>query len=128
MTLRKKAFRFLQLSGLSFLVNFGITVIGHEILGVPAEVAFALALITVFVMNFYMLRYYVYQGIDEPAVRQFIKYAGSAVSFRGFEYLFFLMFYTWFGYEYKLVLVSVLLISSIIKFLWYRYLFELKVD
>jgi putative flippase GtrA len=115
------------MSGLSFLVNSGLTIFVHEILGAPTEFAFALALLTVFIMNFYLLRYYVYQGADNPAGQQFLEYASSAISFRGLEYLSFLLLHTWFDYEYKLVLVSILLISSIVKFLWYQYLFESKI-
>jgi putative flippase GtrA len=126
MKLQRKPLRFLQVSGLSFLVNLGMTIFIHEVLGISAEAAFAIALIAVFVMNFYTLRYYVYQGQNRPAGRQFLEYTSSTLGFRGLEYLAFLLFYTWYGYEYRLVLIIVLVCSTIMKFLWYRYIFETR--
>jgi len=126
MSLQRKALRFLQQSALSFIVNFGITIILHEVLGQAPEVAFAVALVIVFSMNFFLLRFYVYQGKEQPMVRQFMGYSGSAISFRGIEYLSFLILHTWLEYDYRLVIISILVVSSLFKFVWYRYLFEFK--
>jgi putative flippase GtrA len=127
MKLQQKVLRFLQASGLSFLVIFGMTIFVHEVLGTSTEVAFSAALIAVFVMNFFMLRYYIYQGSDNPVGRQFLEYTGSAISFRGLEYVSFLLLHTWYEYEYRLVVLAVLVCSTIMKFLWYRYIFESRV-
>jgi putative flippase GtrA len=126
MTLGRNAIRFLNNSVLSFAVNLGLTMIIRELLKAPAEVAFAIALVAVFVMNFFTLRYYVYQGELKPWIEQFTVYTGSAATFRGLEYVSFLLLHTWLGMDYRLVVIAILIVSSIVKFSWYRLVFETR--
>lgn len=124
MILKRNAIRFLNNSALSFVVNLGLTVFIREFLGAPAEVSFAIALVIVFTMNFFTLRYYVYQGEVKPWREQFAIYTGSAATFRGLEYVAFLLLHTWLGIDYRFVIVAILIVSSIVKFFWYRLVFN----
>lgn len=126
MILKRNAIRFLNNSALSFVVNLGLTIFIRELLGAPAEVSFAIALVTVFIMNFFTLRYYVYQGESIPWRGQFAVYTGSAATFRGLEYVGFLLLHTWLGIDYRFVIISILIVSSIVKFFWYKLVFNTR--
>jgi putative flippase GtrA len=121
---KTKFLRFLLLSGLSFLVNLGLTVGLHELLGVPERWSFAIALVTVFAMNFLLLRHCIYDGRQGSIQTQLAGYTASAGAFRLLEYLAFLLLLGWLDADYRLVVVSVLAVSAILKFLTYRFLFE----
>jgi putative flippase GtrA len=108
------------LSGASFALNFGITVGLHQVLGAPEEAAFAVALVTVFVMNFLGMRYFVYPGEHRSVGKQLMLFAVSSGSFRGLEYLAFLALHTWLHYPYRLVLVVVLGTSFVAKYCYYK--------
>ena len=85
--------RYFFVTGLSFITNLSLTVFFTEVLNLPEEVSFAIALITVFVMNFLFMRYYIYLSQEGSATRQFIMYTFSAFGFRGLEYIAFLIFH-----------------------------------
>ena len=57
----KALFRWAQLSCASFVINFGLTVVLHEWGHMSEEAAFAMALAVVLVMNFLLMRWYVYE-------------------------------------------------------------------
>ena len=116
--------RFLMLSVLSLFVNVGLTISLHELCYLPEELAFAMALVVVFTMNFFLLRYYVYDGIGRQAERQFIIYAGSALAFRGTEYVAFLVLHSWLRLDYRLAVVGIAVGSACAKFFYYRFVFE----
>jgi putative flippase GtrA len=121
----KRSFlRFLVLSGLSFVVNLGLTVGLHELLAVPERWSFVIALVTVFTMNFLLLRHFVYDGQQGSIAGQLAGYTASAGAFRLLEYLAFLVLLGWLDADYRLVVVGVLAVSAILKFLTYRFLFE----
>ena len=54
--------RFLVLSGLSFALNLAFTAALHEGVGLGADASFALALVAVFLVNFTLMRWYVFPG------------------------------------------------------------------
>ena len=121
----KALFRWAQLSCASFVTNFGLTVVLHEWGQMSTEAAFAISLAVVLVMNFLLMRWYVYErNTNAGAVwQQFGLYLGSAVVFRATEYGSFLLWHTWYGSDYRLVVVGVSVISSAVKFFYYRLLF-----
>ena len=120
----KALFRFLQLSCASFVINFGFTLVLHEWGRMPEEAAFAIALAVVLVMNFVVMRWYIYETPGGTIWQQFGLYLGSACAFRAAEYGAFLVWHTWCGGDYRLAVVSITAVSAGLKFLYYRVLFE----
>ena len=117
-------FRWAQLSCASFVVNFGLTVVLHEWGRMSAEAAFAMALAVVLVMNFLLMRWYVYQTKASAIWQQFGLYLCSAIVFRAAEYGAFLLWHTWYGNDYRVAVVGISVISSGVKFFYYRFLFD----
>lgn len=111
--------RFALQSALSFAMNFGLTVLLHEEVGMREEGAFALVLSLTTVMNFLLLRYFVYPGRHGAFFRQFGFFAASSLGFRCLEYALFLIFHTWLGFAYRLVIVGTLVTTFITKFFYY---------
>ena len=104
----------------SFVVNLGMTVGLHERLSVDPTVAYAVALLTVFLMNFVFFRYYVFSQPEPLPIRsQFMAYAGSAVGFRLAEYLFFLLIHVVFAVHYVVTIIAVQGASFIAKYFFY---------
>jgi putative flippase GtrA len=112
--------RFGVSAGLSFGTNLGLTVALHEFCRLPEEAAFATSLVTVFLMNFLVLRYYVFPGSQRSAATQLAMFGLSSVGFRGGEYLAFLVAHTWLGVQYTVAIAAILALSFVCKFLFYR--------
>lgn len=108
------------LSGFSFFLNIGLLFSLHEFLGLSAEIAFALSLLTVFLANFFILRYYIFKSGETNWKYQFIYFFYASICFRVLEYSFFLILHSWFGIYYLLTAIIILGLSSISKFLFYR--------
>lgn len=113
-------YRFALLSGISFTLNFGLTVLLHEWLAVPQEAAFAVSLVTVFVVNFLACRYVVFDGRGGSAKKQLALFTITSVVFRGSEYVVFLLVHTLAGVEYRVAILSILAVSAVLKFFTYR--------
>ena len=113
------AFRFTSLSGLSFSVNFFLTIFLHENLRIREEWAFAIVLALTTVMNFLLLRYFVYPGRHGAFVKQFGLFTASSLGFRCLEYSLFLVFHTWFGFAYRLVILGTLVATFVTKYFYY---------
>jgi hypothetical protein len=120
----KALFRFFQFSCVSFLTSFGLTLALHEWGQLPEEAAFAMALVVVLVLNFVLMRSYVYEAKTGTILKQFGLYLCSAGAFRAAEYSAFLVWHTWWGSDYRLALVGITGISAGLKFFYYRMLFE----
>jgi len=123
---RRKAagelFRFAAMSAMSALVTLGLPVFLHEILHVGQKAAVACGQGSVFLLNFALMRMFVFRSGGHSG-RQFLQYAGSAAVFRGLEYVAFLVLLEWAGLFYVTALVITLGMSTAIKFVWYRLLF-----
>jgi putative flippase GtrA len=109
-----------MITGLSFLTNLGLTLLLTEVICLPEEASFAIALATVFVMNFLFMRYYIYASREASAKRQFVMYGLSAIGFRGLEYISFLIIHTWLNVQYAVAIVYILACSSLIKFCYFK--------
>jgi putative flippase GtrA len=120
--MQKALFRFVQLSCVSFVVNFGLTFVLHEWAQMSEEAAFAMALAVVLLMNFLLMRWYVYETKVGAVWQQFGLYLGSACVFRAAEYGAFLLWHTWYGSDYRLAVVGITVISAGMKFFYYRVL------
>lgn len=112
--------RYLIITGLSFVTNLGMTLVLTEVLGLHEEISFAIALATVFIMNFLFMRYYIYASREGSARRQFIMYTLSAVGFRGLEFISFLVIHTLLNVQYAIALTFILVSSSIVKFFYFK--------
>jgi putative flippase GtrA len=112
--------RFLVSAGLSFGVNLGFTWLVHDIIGQRAELAFAVGQLSVFLLNFVVARYYVFQATGERPLRQFRKYVVTSLSFRGAEYLAYVALHSLLGIHYLLTATAVLSASFCLKFFVYR--------
>ena len=122
--MRKALFRFVQLSGTSLVTNWGLMLGLHEWGRLPEEAAFALALATVLVLNFVVMRWYIYAPPPGALWHQFGLYLCSACGFRVAEYGAFLLWHTWHGSDYRLAVVGITVPSAVLKFFYYRCLFE----
>ncbi len=115
-------FRFGMATGLSALISLGLPILLHEVFHVEQKIAVAISQVTVLLMNFVTLRLFVFRG--NGSVRgDLMRYFGSAAIFRGLEYISFLALFELAGLFYLTALVITLIISTLIKFLWYRYIF-----
>jgi putative flippase GtrA len=85
-----------------------------------APVAAALGLASALVVNFLMLRYFIFRGTQLPWGRQLLTFLASSGVFRGIEYLGFLLVNSLAGVHYLLALVLVLAGSFILKFIVYE--------
>jgi putative flippase GtrA len=114
--------RFGVATGLSAIVSLGLPAILHELFGVDPKVAVGISQAAVLLMNFATLRLFVFRGTG--SVRgDLMRYFGSAAFFRGLEYLSFLALFELAGLFYLTALVITLVASTLIKFVWYRFLF-----
>jgi putative flippase GtrA len=113
-------FRYAIATGVCFVVNLGLTVLLTEVVGVYEEISYAIALSTVFFMNFFLMRYYIYRSSESNLASQFILYAGSAVAFRGIEYGCFLLIHSWMGMPYGAAIVLIQGFSAVTKFVYYK--------
>ena len=114
--------RFGMATGLSATVSLGLPIILHELLHVEQKIAVAISQVSVLLINFVTLRLFVFRG--GGSVRgDLMRYFGSAAVFRGIEYLSFLALFELAGLFYLTALVITLITSTLIKFLWYRFIF-----
>ena len=110
-------------SGVSAAVSLGLPVLLHEAFGVEQKVAVAISQVSVLLLNFVMIRFFVFRS-KSGAKRDLAYYVGSAVAFRGLEYLLFLGLYELAGLHYFAALLITLGASTVVKFGWYRFLFH----
>ena len=122
--LLRSVLRSLLASAFCFAFNMATLITLVESFDVQKEVAFATSQIVIFFTSFVLLRYYVYNSRGSGILAQFAAYAVSALAFRGSEYVAFLVLHTWLGGEYRLCAIGILATSTIVKFLYYRWLFE----
>ena len=112
--------RFAALGAAGFALNIAVTVSLHELLGAPEELAFAVALLVVFLFSFLTSRYLIFAGAahGDPK-KQLLKFAISSAGFRVAEYLGFLVFHTLLRLPYLISIVAVLGLSFLTKFITY---------
>ena len=118
-TFRRVA-RFAALGAAGLVLNVVITVSLHEGLGVPEEIAFAVALAVVFVFSFLTSRYLIFSDAahGDPK-KQLLKFAIFSAGFRVSEYLGFLVLHTLLRLPYLPSIIAVLGVSFLTKFFTY---------
>lgn len=114
--------RFLRFGALgvaSFFANLGITVALHDLLGTSAEVAYAVALVTVMIMNFLLCRYVVFDAGNGSFRAQAVQFLAGACLFRGAEYVGFLVLHSLLGLQYVVAIVVVQVLAFLGKFAYF---------
>jgi putative flippase GtrA len=114
------ALRFLLLGAFSFSCNLAIPAILHEVFGIKATEAFAAALVTVFITNFYASRKLVFPGIHRSVTSQGAMFLFSSLGFRGSEYLGFLWLHLYLRMPYLLAITLILTVSFTVKYVFYK--------
>jgi putative flippase GtrA len=114
--------RFGVSSGASAALTLGLPVLLHEAVGLAQVAAVAISQSCVLVLNFVMIRIFVFRS-TRSGHRDLTAYLASAVSFRGGEYLLFLVLFRDARLYYVAALLLTLAASALIKFFWYRFLF-----
>lgn len=107
----------------SAAVTIGLPVLLHEAGGIEQAKAAAISQTTALLVNFVMIRVFVFRS-RRGAPRDFAHFALSAVAFRGMEYAVFLLLFELGGMYYLLALILTLGASTVLKFIWYRFLFD----
>jgi len=109
---------------LSFGTNFTLTIILHEVFWLSEEISFAIGIICTFLLNFVLLKFYIFDAANSSLKKQFITYSSYAIGFRLSEYFVFLLFHSLLNFDYQIVAMIALSVSTVIKFFTYKYIFE----
>jgi putative flippase GtrA len=109
---------------ISIGVNFLVTVFLHELVGLPARVAYAFGLSTTIIINFLFIRKVIFRS-QRNVNKQFLIFLGSSFAFRGAEWIAFVIIETVADLPYIWVMLCIHTISAVIKF-WYYKLFVFK--
>jgi len=109
-------------TGVSAVFTLGVPVLLHEGFGIGQKLAVAVSQSFALLLNFVMIRIFVFRS-KRAARRDVSYYVASAITFRGLEYLFFLGLFGLLHLFYFLALVLTLSTSTLLKFVWYRFLF-----
>jgi len=105
---------------LSSGVSLGSTALLHEVGAVHERYAAAAGLVLALVVNFAVLRFFVFKGSRQPVARQLLMFLGSSGVFRGIEYGGFLLLSQVWGVQYLLAMFLTLGLSFVIKFAVYE--------
>jgi putative flippase GtrA len=115
------AIRYVLASLLSAGITLGLPVVMVEVGGFDPSQAAATALLTALVVNFLLLKFYVYRN-DGRWQAQAVRYLLVAALFRLGEFCVFLALHQLLGWFYFVALVVTLGLSFIAKFFAYYYL------
>lgn len=119
--LLKRLFRYFIATFISFCFTFGLPVGLVELGGVDPDHAALVGYISAFIVNFVVMRNFVYQSADKVR-SQVWRYCLTALGMRTLEYLAFLLLHNVFAIPYYIALFSVLLCAFVLKFVIYRVL------
>lgn len=117
-TLPQSFGRFAVVSAVSFAFIVGTTALLHEVVRLPPEAAYGIALVLVFLLNFSLMRNWAYAHTraDRSARSQFLLAALTSVGFRVSEFLAFAIVHTWLGVYYLAAVVGIMVVSNLSKF------------
>lgn len=117
--------RYGKVTLLSFVVNIGGTAFLHEVVGLPEEVAFAIALVVLLTMNYYLLGKYVYRAEGGQKSHQMKRYLLAAMGFRAVEYVLFLLLFHLTPLHYLVVIWTNAVVMTILKYFgWEKLVFR----
>lgn len=107
--------RMAVLTGISFALGFVLTTLLVELAGLPAQLAYALAITTCTVVNFFGCRYWVFRTAHAPFWPEAGRFFASILLFRLAEVGIFHLLYRAIG-DYRIAYVVTQVASAIIKF------------
>jgi putative flippase GtrA len=113
---------------LSSAVVLGVSAGLHEGGFTGERVAAAVGLAASLVVNFNVMRHFVFRGAQEPLLRQWLQFLVSSGVLRGLEYVAFLIVLDVFQLQYLLALLLVLGASFVLKFVIYGRVFGAKTN
>lgn len=108
--------RFGSGAAVSFIGTLAVTYVATEWLGAQEEFSFAIAVVVMFFVNFFYLRYVVFLSTHTKWLPQMRNFLAASVGFRVAEYLAFLILLNAFHVHYMLSVVCVLGVSFLVKF------------
>lgn len=110
---------FVALGLVSYGLGAGIAALSKEVLGVRADIAVALSLLILIVVNFWLNRIFIFRGSGRwlPEFGRFVVTSGAM---RGFEFVLFLALLRVVHLHYLVAFTTALVISNCGKFLLYR--------
>lgn len=112
--------RYAVASVFSFFFVIGATAGLHELLGVSETASPAIALVAAFVVNFALLRLWVFPGQEAHLGRQLLETALTSLLFRAFEYGVFLALHLGLDVNYLIATGASVCLSALGKFFVYR--------
>ena len=119
-TFSGQAFRFIVATIASASVTLALPLLLHEYFALPETHSVAIAFTLAFVLNFFVMRFYVFRSGGGFAW-QFVKFAGSNGIFRIGEYLLFLAIFELLGVNYMISVIFSLGVSFCGKFFVQRH-------
>jgi putative flippase GtrA len=112
--------RYAVASAFSFAFIIAATAGLHELVGVSETLAPAIALVLAFVVNFFLLRHFVFPGQAARIGRQMAETAVTSLAFRALEYAIFLALHLGLGIDYLVATGSSVCLSALGKYFVYR--------
>jgi putative flippase GtrA len=119
MALLAKLVRYGGVSVLSLVLNVGGAWTLYTVVGLVPELAYAISLATIFVVNFLLFRHWVFRdttGPRRPARRQFGEFFATTAAFRGSEYACFLLLHSLLRLDPTLAIVGISCVFTVLKF------------
>ncbi len=112
--------RYALASALSFVFIIGATAALHELLGVSETLSPAIAMVAAVVVNFVILRVWVFPGQTVHWGRQLAETAVTSATFRVLEYAIFLALHLGLNVNYLIATGASVCVSALGKFGVYR--------
>jgi putative flippase GtrA len=112
--------RYAAASAFSFVFVIGCTAGLHEVVGLSETLSPAVALVLAFVVNFALLRTWVFPGQSASIGRQMAETAVASLLFRVLEYGLFLIAHLGLGIDYLIATGASVCVSALGKFFVYR--------
>ncbi len=122
----KQLFKFLLQALISFCLNFSVLIFMKEVAGLPPQYAYAVALLTVLVTNFFLCRYFVFEGRQGHPLTQGGVFVVSSIVFRAAEFSAYYLLLRILEVPYWLLFFPVQGGSFLVKFFWYAFVFNVK--
>ncbi|MEP6633949.1 MAG: GtrA family protein [Luteimonas sp.] len=111
-----QSLRMAVLTVFSFALGFALTTMFVEIIGIAPQAAYAIAIATCSVVNFFACRYWVFRTSRSPMLPEAIKFFASILAFRLAEIGLFHVFFV-LSRDYRVAYFATTALSTIGKFL-----------
>ena len=113
--------RYIIASGLSFILTLGFSYLFVNLFAFEEHIGVALTQATMMVVNFIVIRSFVFQS-QGGVISQFFKFITSSLIFRAAEYGLFLLLFTVLPLSYLVSLSIALVLSFALKYITQRQL------